>query len=887
LWSGFEIGLLEEEQSMTWQRAIILKGAPPAVSHLAAVRPRLAFNRFTVVAAQLLEVSAPLGYGKTALLSQWHDEMVAAGKAAIWLSLDAQDTSSSFIQGLVYASMRAGLAFLDEAFAAWMRNANDPYEALTGWLVEVERSGQSILLLLDDADLAPRSLQEQEIAYVLANAPINLRAVISTRPGNEIAQQPAFSSAPIVRITAQELRLTEEETTGIIHRALGSADTVELANYLYSLTDGWPLGVQLAVAAHLGQGLARTPEESVSLALSQFFTDRIIKEQPQPVIDLLAALAFLDPIHPDLCHAVGESGAPVAHVQRLADRTPILIGTGDGEWLRLHPVARQVLTNMQMTWPKARRQQTARAASSWYADRGFFEEAAIQARLAGESDAALDMAEKAMQEMTEQGRTSDVLRWVDDMAAEDIRSRPAFWSPAAWAAINSGKSEEVAPLVRLIMGKADLTPQERFEARLLEAAAAAYGDDAAALELFASDWPEPEKGAPANAVLIHRLCHATLHYLKGRPEQIRKLLSLTAANIGKADNSAIVRAYADYYQALSYLWEGKPALAYEYLQPVMTRMTVDFDQRHRMVSVIAAVYAEAAVEMNLIDEARNVIQRRLPSIEKIELPDAVISGYLAATRIAEIEGRQDLAEVQIYGLISLGQQRRVPRIEAAGLSHLARFHARHGRIAAARATADELERLVDGFSARLPACLMDILRLQLSLAQAASLAAAGDPDDVGRAVDAALAAQRLALSLRRGRDQLLAQALHAHALALQGNGRSQVQLKDAVATAGAWGLKRLEADLSASYLSRMGPEMPEAAVRPVRPQGQNGHPGILTAREYDVLCGLAAHLSNKEIALSLGLSDETVKWHLKNVFQKLEATERKVAVARARMLGMI
>lgn len=872
---------------MVWQRAIILKGAPPAASHLAAFRPRLSFNRFATVATQLLEVSAPMGYGKTSLLSQWHDEARESGKSVIWLSLDARDTSKSFIQALVYASTRMGIDMIDDAFAAWMRNATDPYEALTGWLVEIERSGKSILLLLDDADLAPRQLQEQEIAYVLANAPINLRAVFSTRPGNEIAQQSPFSSAPIVRITAQELRMTEEETIDMVCRTLGTKDTGNLATYLHSLTDGWPLGIQLAVAAHLGQGLARTPEETVSLALSQFFNDRIINEQPKPVIELLTALAFLDPIHPELCFAVGGANAPVNDILRLADRIPLLVGGEDREWLRLHPSARQVLAKMQMSWPKARREQTARAASAWYSGRELFEDAANQARLGGQVEVALDMAEKAMREMTVQGRTSDVLLWVDGMAAEDIKSRPAFWSPAAWAAINSGRSEDVAQLVKLIMAKTNLTAQERFEARLLEAAAAAYQDDAAALERFATDWAEPEKGAPYGDILIHRLCLATLHYLKGHPEQIRKLLSISPVHIGTSDSSAIVQAYADYYQALSYLWEGKPALAYEFLQPVMRRMTADFDQRHRMVSVIAAVYAEAAVEMNLVDEARSIIQRRLPFIEKIELPDAVISGYMAAIRLAEIDGRQDLAEVQISGLIALGQQRHIPRMEAMGLSYLTRFHARHGRMGAARVTTEELKRLLETWASRLPQCQMDILRLQLALAQAASLPGNGDPDELRQAIEASLGAQRLALALRRGRDQLLAQALHAHALALGGNSRSHIQMKEAVATAGAWGLKRLQADLTVGYLSPSVSDASEKAIRPIRQQGNSGHPGILTAREYDVLCGLAAHLSNKEIGLSLGLSDETVKWHLKNVFQKLEATERKVAVARARMLGII
>ena len=47
------------------------------------------------------------------------------------------------------------------------------------------------------------------------------------------------------------------------------------------------------------------------------------------------------------------------------------------------------------------------------------------------------------------------------------------------------------------------------------------------------------------------------------------------------------------------------------------------------------------------------------------------------------------------------------------------------------------------------------------------------------------------------------------------------------------------------------------------------------------------HLSNQEISLSLGLSEETVKWHLKNLFHKLDAGDRKTAVKRARTLGIV
>jgi len=64
-------------------------------------------------------------------------------------------------------------------------------------------------------------------------------------------------------------------------------------------------------------------------------------------------------------------------------------------------------------------------------------------------------------------------------------------------------------------------------------------------------------------------------------------------------------------------------------------------------------------------------------------------------------------------------------------------------------------------------------------------------------------------------------------------------------------------------------------------------PRTLTPKERSILLLLARNYSNKEIAKSIAVSDETVKWHLKNLFSKLEAGSRKHAVTRARSLGFI
>jgi DNA-binding NarL/FixJ family response regulator len=61
----------------------------------------------------------------------------------------------------------------------------------------------------------------------------------------------------------------------------------------------------------------------------------------------------------------------------------------------------------------------------------------------------------------------------------------------------------------------------------------------------------------------------------------------------------------------------------------------------------------------------------------------------------------------------------------------------------------------------------------------------------------------------------------------------------------------------------------------------------LTGQEVRVLERLAAGQSNKQIAATLGLSPNTVKTHIANLFAKLEVTRRTAAIGKARDLHLI
>ena len=78
-----------------------------------------------------------------------------------------------------------------------------------------------------------------------------------------------------------------------------------------------------------------------------------------------------------------------------------------------------------------------------------------------------------------------------------------------------------------------------------------------------------------------------------------------------------------------------------------------------------------------------------------------------------------------------------------------------------------------------------------------------------------------------------------------------------------------------------------AASAPISDEGERRYAEALTPRERDVLRLMAEGLPNKAIALRLGISDQTVKFHVAAVCGKLAAVNRTDAVRRALRRGLI
>jgi len=872
-------------ESSTRDPALILKSTPPRAVRGFLDRERLRLDRLELSGASVTALLAPTGFGKTAQLTHWRKEALSSGALAFWYSADSRDEPQRFALGLAYsARVGCGKRGFADPFMKWMAACVDPQEAVTGWLAEVAELSVEVLLLLDDVEQLPASSRSQVLSYLLGNAPPNLRIAFAARGSSALVASGALSPAAVTRVTAIDLRFRPDETVAVFSGALGRRSNPETCVHLHELSEGWPLGVQLAVGAlHKGGDMEGLLAAATS-DIQHFFVDAVIDRQPPDATQLLVRLAQFNLIHPQLCAAALGDERFADELLRLQNDTPLLLRAEGENWMRLHPLAREVLQRRLAQLPSSERAALALKASAWYADRDLYEEAAEQAFLAGEVAQSISLVEKSAGQMTVQGRSTALLAWYRRLSPNQLQERPSFWAPAAWALAMSDRNAEAQPLIELIAAKAQGNTSQLFEATLLGVTAASFSDRIDLTGRLLDEWPSPPPDARPDIVPIHAVARANWVLYQGQPEQARLLLT----HIGRLDRaqaySPVSYGFSACITGMSYLWEGRAALAEQVLRPALVRAEERMDRYHPVACMLAAMMAQACWETGMDEHASALLAGRMDILERYGLPETLMAAQKTLARTADDEGHQDRALSMLEALRAIGQSRGMTRIQVMAQYEMVRLHAKHDRVDTARSLSAQLEALIRIRSTGLSSSVSAWMDLHAEMARAHSLLSAGNNESLPQAQQAIEAAIGLATSLKRTGDIVEMRLLQSEALRRGGAANADNLRAEALSLAHAEGMQRVLRELG----DRRDPQPLAPVEKPdAQREIQVRAAGLLTAKEHEVLTLLHRNLSNKEIALAMSIGEQTIKWHVKNLFNKLNAANRKHAVARARLLGLV
>jgi LuxR family maltose regulon positive regulatory protein len=342
--------------------------------------------------------------------------------------------------------------------------------------------------------------------------------------------------------------------------------------------------------------------------------------------------------------------------------------------------------------------------------------------------------------------------------------------------------------------------------------------------------------------------------------------------------------FASYGIGLSHLWEGRNALAEQVLRPALARAEEEMGRRNLVTCMLAALLARASWESGSEDEPVQLLALRIDVLERQGLPDALLSAYLTLARIAEQAGKHDKALSLLEELRAIGVVRNIPRLHFAAQCEMIRQHARQGHVETAESLSRQLGLTFEAQRTSAPRAYLPWLNLQLELAKAHAALAHQGADHLAEALRDLDLACSLADQLNLGREGIESRLMRCDAMRRMGMTDTVATQNEVLSLAQIFGQRRICDQHGMSAVPERVLEHNNSKLKPTT--GILGS-AILTIKEREILALLAQNLSNKEIAITLDVSEQTVKWHLKNLFLKLNGANRKHAVARARILGLV
>ena len=420
-------------------------------------RPRLSERLDRGTASKLMLVSAPAGFGKTTLLTEW----LAAGPAApaderlvAWLSLDRGDNDPASFWTYVIAALRTVASGVGESALALLQAPRSPpiETVLTALLNDLGAIAGDIVLVLDDYHVVDARDVQDGMAFLLDHLPPQLHVVIAGRADPALPLARLRSRGELVEIRAAELRFTPDEAAAYLNEMMGLQLTARDVAALEGRTEGWIAALQLAALSMQGRddvagfiaGFAGDDRYVVD-----YLGEEVLQRQSDRVQAFLLQTSILGRLSGPLCDAVtGQSGGK-AMLEALDRGNLFLVPLDDRRrWYRYHQLFADVLHARLLDEQPGQVPDLHRRASAWYEQNGEPSEAIRHALAAGDFGRAADLVELAIPAMRRSRQEAAVRGWLELLPDEVVRVRPVLSVHFAGALLARGELEGVEARLR-------------------------------------------------------------------------------------------------------------------------------------------------------------------------------------------------------------------------------------------------------------------------------------------------------------------------------------------------------------------------------------------------------------------------------------------------------
>lgn len=869
---------------------------------------------------KLTVVTAPAGYGKTSLLYQWYDAHRHCGHRVGWLSLDPQDIlPSRFLRHFIWALQPEGGGFGESALR-YLDTAHSPdvRVPISSLINEIFGVDGPAILFLDDYHLADSREIDEFIDHFLNLAPMNFHLVISSRLLPRLSLPEMRLRDELLELDAQSLQFDKAESFSFLSMDERLDDTaIEL---LYERSEGWIAGLQLASAALRNTGEARNLTASFTGTLrdiSDYLAKAVLENQSREIRDFLLVTGVLDRFNADLCaYVTGNILSPDIIEQLERNNLFVVPLDQNRDWFRYHHLFQEFLLHTSRRVMPERQVDIYRRAADWSMARGHGADAVDYALLAGDLDRAAHMAESHALNQIEAGYMPEMARWLTSLPDELNALKPELLSIRCLCLWHIFQQEEAnAVLGRLEnvirTGNDGLEGARREnlenEMKLHRAGSAVCAGYEPDIVLSLLDEVNPD--------LLSDFCWAVFYNVSG----------IAKSELSRFDDA--FRCFRSAYRRHRELGSPLGVACSYYLEALMEfergnlNSIEDLLERVQEESVFkrpAAGYIYPSMlhcvagllnfERGDIATAQRLLEANLDLAVEVGHLKMVTLVLVSYARLLSGTGKEGDAIAQLDTLASHLKRNEPDSSRAMILADYERV-----RLALLSGNLMEAQEIVARYGVDLggpaPTTGSEWARLPLlsSLAWCRAQLAAGRGDE---ALEPLEKIASLAWSAGRKRRFIEARLLKSLALNEWGEQKEALQVfRRILVLAEEEGLVRLIADEGKGVLTLLGHLVEAGEHVGVSPaflekiRGTDRESRALSAnlaysgaastitsfseKEKAILALVATGNSNSKVAERLDVTTHTVKWHLSNIFTKLQVKNRTAAVSAAKAMKVI
>jgi len=900
-----------------WDEAAVLEGKlyPATGTRRPLPRPRLdSLSDVLDGGYPVVLLLAPAGYGKSTLMAQWHTELLARHVPCAWLSLDPDDDDKvRFMRHLVAAlhkaDARVGQVMEANLSADFPSGTKTLLEALAYDLARLE---QRVVLFLDDVHFVQSPELLEILDWLVNYAPRTLQQVIGTRETPRLRLSGLRVRRHLLELDLRQLQFDPEEAAQLYRNRLGQDLPKRDLERLLTKTEGWPAALELVALAL--SGVADRGEFIESFAgtdssLVEYLCDVLLSQLDEQTRAFVFRISMFDRVNPSLAQALGEANAE-ERLQGLQLRNLFLIPLDRaGTWVRFHHLVGEFFRERYRRTEPAQARDCLQRGARWLHANGYVEEAVnCMIRAQDWGQATRWVAESVEELVFRRGYHQTILRWMNALPELDIDRYPVIRIQYAFAlAFYPRHREYEAQIHRLQQllqrqeaqphGDARAISEVRCAVELLTAMTAGLRDEGKrAVELAAAwlaHWPDESlrrKGVMGNVLAVG-------HNAVGQMRRGLEVIAETRRWLEQSEGYYAL-TWTGYLEGVLRLKRGDYLEARLACSSALELVERELLGHPGQACMLHALLATIAYEFDEIAPAVERVERAMGSISECSHADAMIVAYLTQARLQRLRGDDSSALAILREGQDLGQRRGLARVtfslaaeECADLARAGRYE--EARLVATRFAFNELP--TSGGTLGLSS--------DKALRAASRYLLRQSPKKVIQALDGAIESSQERGLAHRSVELLLVRAL-AHKQAGE-IASALTDLHHALTLAAPRQYLRVFLDEGAELgslidrldLERLGssPAVPLArrlqqGRRKISDQGRSNlsSPGEqLTRREVSILKRLESGLSNKEIAEAIFLSEGTLKWHLHNVYSKLNVKNRSGAMARARTMGIV